>query len=389
MPDANTVAIGSAHGGNVYEAGHTSVYTWNGTAWVQKGNDINGEAANDNSGYAVCMPDANTLAIGAANNDGNGAEAGHVRVYNWNGTAWVQKGSDMDGEAAADYSGTFLTMPDANTIAVGAPLNDAGGNKAGHVRIFNWNGTAWVQKGTDINGDAAGDESGSVSMPNANTIAIGTHGNDSDDPSSGLVKIFTWNGTAWVQKGANIIGESNSWSGYAVSMPHVDVVAIGAPFYDGGHADIGTFRIYKWNGSAWVQVGSDVWGEGYDDRSGSAVCMPDANTVAVGAIKNDGNGTEAGHVRVYKYNIISDVAENNYDALVTVNPNPFTKQLFVTLGNNEPATVTLYNFMGQVVLQQPFINAVTIPTNQLTAGIYLYEVRNNKGAVKTGKVLKN
>jgi len=33
------------------------------------------------------MPDANTVAIGAYNNDGRVIGGGQVRVYNWNGTA--------------------------------------------------------------------------------------------------------------------------------------------------------------------------------------------------------------------------------------------------------------------------------------------------------------
>jgi hypothetical protein len=28
--------------------------------------------------------------------------SGHVRVYNYNGSAWTQLGSDIDGEAAGD-----------------------------------------------------------------------------------------------------------------------------------------------------------------------------------------------------------------------------------------------------------------------------------------------
>jgi hypothetical protein len=33
------------------------------------------------------------------------SNSGHVRVYNYNGTAWSQLGSDIDGEAANDSSG--------------------------------------------------------------------------------------------------------------------------------------------------------------------------------------------------------------------------------------------------------------------------------------------
>ena len=40
------------------------------------------------------------VAIGAYGNDGNGSDAGHVRLYAWDGSSWVQRGSDIDGEAA-------------------------------------------------------------------------------------------------------------------------------------------------------------------------------------------------------------------------------------------------------------------------------------------------
>ena len=50
--------------------------------WNQLGSDIDGEAANDNSGDSVSLSNDGTIvAIGAPFNDGTGAEAGHVRVY--------------------------------------------------------------------------------------------------------------------------------------------------------------------------------------------------------------------------------------------------------------------------------------------------------------------
>lgn len=54
-------------------------------SWIQKGLDIDGEAALDLSGFSVSSSaDGNTVAIAALLNDGNGTDAGHVRVYNWN-----------------------------------------------------------------------------------------------------------------------------------------------------------------------------------------------------------------------------------------------------------------------------------------------------------------
>ena len=39
--------------------------------------------------------------------------AGHVRIYNFNGSSWIQLGNDIDGEAASDIVATqypFLLM---------------------------------------------------------------------------------------------------------------------------------------------------------------------------------------------------------------------------------------------------------------------------------------
>lgn len=51
--------------------------------WLQMGQDIDGEAARDQSGISVSLSsDGKTVAIGAHYNDGvNGEDSGHVRVY--------------------------------------------------------------------------------------------------------------------------------------------------------------------------------------------------------------------------------------------------------------------------------------------------------------------
>ena len=104
---------------------------------TQLGADIDGEASIDLSGCSVSMPDAFTVAIGAPFNDPNSmSNAGHVRIYSWSGSAWVQKGSDIDGEAFGDQSGWSVSMADSNTVAIGALLNAGTGINAGHVRIY-------------------------------------------------------------------------------------------------------------------------------------------------------------------------------------------------------------------------------------------------------------
>ena len=52
------------------------------STWSQLGSDIDGEAANDKSGFSVALSDDGTIvSIGTPYNGGNGSNSGHVRVY--------------------------------------------------------------------------------------------------------------------------------------------------------------------------------------------------------------------------------------------------------------------------------------------------------------------
>jgi hypothetical protein len=286
MPDNNTIAIGSdMNDGSATESGHVRVFSWNGTSWLQKGKDIDGEAAYDQSGFSICMPDSNTIAIGARMNNGKADNAGHVRIFVWEGSTWTQKGDDIDGKLAFEYSGSSISMPDNNTIAIGAAGNDENGTDAGIVRIYAWNGIAWLQKGAELKGEWAYDYSGcSVSMPDSNTLAVGADMNDGKAPSAGHVRIFSWDGKNWIQKGNDIDGEAaDDHSGFSISMPNKNTIAIGAYLNSEKAKFAGHVRVYTWDGSRWVQKGEDIDGHGVVDWFGRSVCMPDENNIAIGA----------------------------------------------------------------------------------------------------------
>jgi hypothetical protein len=102
------------------------VFVWSDTAWVQRGGDIDGEAQGDQSGYSVSLAaDGQTVAIGAKfRNSGNGPNSGYVRLFVWSDTAWVQRGDDIDGEAEGDKFGHSVSLAaDGQTVAIGARFN--------------------------------------------------------------------------------------------------------------------------------------------------------------------------------------------------------------------------------------------------------------------------
>ncbi|MDA7773667.1 hypothetical protein N8993_05695, partial [Pseudomonadales bacterium] len=320
--DGQVVAIGAYdNDGNGNNAGHVRLYALDDGNWVQRGSDIDGEAAGDTSGHSVSLSsDGSVVAIGAPYSNGNGEYSGHVRLYAWNGRDWEQRGSDIDGEAVDNYSGISVSLSsDGSVVAIGADYNNDNGEAAGHVRLYAWDGRSWEQRGTDINGEATGDGSGySVSLSSdGGVVAIGAPGNDGNDVNAGHVRLYSWNGRGdWEQRGSDIDGEATGdGSGFSVSLSSDgSVVAIGTPFNDGNGGGAGHVRLYAWSDGNWLQRGSDIDGEAAGDGSGFSVSLsPEGHVVAIGALGNDANGDSAGHVRLYGWNGRSDWEQRGSD----------------------------------------------------------------------------
>ncbi len=290
------------------------------TSWEQIGQDIIGEANGDEFGYSVSISDdGKTIAVGASFNNGiNGADSGHVRIYRLEEddgtTRWEQIGQDIDGEAADDWSGMSVSLSaDGMTVAIGSPFNAANGSESGQVRVYriDGQGSSWERLGQAINGDNADDHFGqSVNLsPDGNALAIGSR----EIGGPGYVRVFTLevgdddvDTASWKQIGGDIIGEADGdWFGWSVSLSDDGkTLAVGALYNDGNGGNSGHVRVYRRTDadseSGWMQLGDDIDGEAAGDWSGISVSLSaDGNTVAVGSPGNGDNGEWSGHVRVF------------------------------------------------------------------------------------------
>ena len=290
--------------------GTVKVFEWSNEAWQQRGSTLDGEEVDDYFGQHLAISDdGNRLVVGAYANDGGGANAGSVRVFEYISGDWAQLGQDIDGEDAGDGSGRVAISGDGAFVAVGAPANDDGSvddfRNIGKVRVYQYDGSAWVQAGQDITGEADVDQCCDALALSADggVLAAGAGYNDGNGNRAGHVRVFQWNGVSWSQVGTDIDGEAaEDLSGRSISLSSDgSVVAIGAALNGGNGNEAGHVRVFRWDGVSWSQVGSDIDGEAAGDSLGQNALSGDGSTLVVSAGRSDVGGDDSGNVRVFRY----------------------------------------------------------------------------------------
>ena len=323
--------------------------------WTQLGQNINGEGDSDFSGKSIDItPNGQYLVIGADNNAGAGANAGHVRVYENISGNWVQLGSDIDAQASGDKFGTSVAISsNGMTIVAGAIYNDDGEDNAGSVRVYQYNGTNWVQLGADIDGSISNENRGArvdisadgtiittadqgrkigiisyqydgtnwvtlgdtIPVTNSyyklalsadgNSIIVGNdYGTTDNGYGSGFAAVYSYSVNNWSLVGDTIDGDvAFDHIGYAVDISDDgQKVVIGAPNNDGSYDNGGQVKVLEYNGTDWVQIGNDLYGANETDLFGSSVSINNnGSVIAVGAPSNDDSFDNAGQVQLYKY----------------------------------------------------------------------------------------
>ncbi len=135
--------------------------------------------------------------------------------------------------------------------------------------------------------------------------------------------------------------------------------------------------------------------------TGSFVADSDYTYIMIGNFFTNGSGCPAGTYVSYYY--VEDVCVsadsltcystvdihelNNSNKLIAF-PNPFAEVLTIKTSKNEKSELVLYDITSRKLLQQKFINTVTLNTSDLVKGIYFYEVKNENNVIGKGKLVK-
>jgi hypothetical protein len=298
--DGNVAAISSPFYGS-YSNGRVQVYKWDGTSWTKHGNPITG-SSDDRAGLSIALSSyGNILAIG---HPGHGStDYGTVRVYTWDGgSSWARVGGDIDGVDKNSLSGSSVALSSSGTLlAIGSPGSDVN-MRPGSVEVYTYNGTAWNIYGDRLNGTKAADEFGcSVSLSSdGKTLAVGARYSGTLSGSATVYSLLEGNFT---QIGDAFDGAPFDRAGSSVSLSwDGETIALGSPYSNTNGSWSGHVDVYGRDGSAWSRIENQIVGEASNDYSGTSVSLSDdGSRVAIGGVGNDGvNGTDSGHVRVYK-----------------------------------------------------------------------------------------
>ena len=257
------------------------VRKWDGSAWVEMGTgSASGGGISNNSGDSdrasiAIGPDGNPIVLWDDNTSGDNEEY----LKRWDGSAWVEMGTgSASGGGISNNTGSSLR----NSIVIGSdgyPIIVWGDNSSGNDEIYlkKWNGSAWVEMPTGS--ASSGGISSTSGMSRQPFIILGSDGNPIVtwiDYSIGNWEIYVkrWNGSAWVVMGTGSAsgGGISSNTGDSQS-PFLLLGSDGNPMVTWHDNSSGNYEVYikRWNGSAWVVMGTgSASGGGISNTAGTS-----------------------------------------------------------------------------------------------------------------------
>tara|TARA_R110002072_G_scaffold7503_2_gene40420 strand:- start:162635 stop:164134 length:1500 start_codon:yes stop_codon:yes gene_type:complete len=279
--------------------------------WEQVGQEIFGENQSDLTGSSTAMnKSGNRVAV--YDSFHNGTQIGRIRVFDLENGQWEQVGNDITalvGDGQSD--GRVVLNGDGSRVVLAGASHNIHGDYTGAVRVFELHSENWVQLGTTLFGEAAGDLFGTdVAINEAGDILIcGAPQAAGPFSNKGYTEIYKFQNGNWQKIGQRIIGlNEDDELGQSVSINSIGtLIAIAAPSNDSMGEDFGQVSIYELVDNSWVQKGNPINGEyvgnaiGINGLGGSAIDFNfDGSKIAIGSIAGNTNGNPH-KVRIFNF----------------------------------------------------------------------------------------
>ena len=282
------------------------------------GQTMEGIVTEEAYGSALAVSaDGRLMAVGAPSSDTIATDAGQVYTYYYDTATdtWNEAAPPVRGINDGDQTGYRVALSaDGTRLAVSAPYADSLVSNGGRVRVYERTNSTWVLLGDPIDGNYAAELSGTglALSADGNRVAIGAPGND-----GGTVRVYDYDGVSWSQRGSDIrrkVGGFDAFGSSCALTGAGDYLAIGAP-YQPNQSGLytGTTSIYTLSNGDWVAHGNVIEGEASFETFGSSVALSDHGSyVLIGAPGNNEMGTAAGRIALYAYDTATDSYATGY-----------------------------------------------------------------------------
>ena len=285
-------------------------------AWVEKTKLLATDGdENDRFGTSVAI-DQGTVVVGAHQDDQNGPSSGSAYVFRRvSADRWVQEAKllPLDGQAN-DFFGQWVDISGARII-VGARGDELRGNPGpGSAYIFRRDAPdTWIEEAKLVPSDGQDfDQFGTGVRLEGNLAFVSAPGPLSQQETAGAVYVFEWDGVAtWIEiqkieASDGLIGDT--FGSHLAVEGHTLVV--GARFDDTeSGVDSGSAYLFREDASGqWIEIVKLLSSDGAAGDIFGALIDLHGEVLAIGAHRDDDNGSESGSVYVF------DVSEADCDA---------------------------------------------------------------------------
>ncbi|MCP4541270.1 MAG: DUF11 domain-containing protein [Chloroflexi bacterium] len=387
----DTIIVGAeGHDANGDNAGAAYVFDQGGTdIWSEIIKLTAGDGADDDAFGGAVDIISDTIVVGARYDDDNGTNSGSVYVFernqggadNWGQAAKLTPG---DGDRY-DYFGNAVALgEDANTLVVGAYEDNDEGDDSGSAYVFDRGGGGFWSQTAKLTADdgAIDDRLGSAVSVSGDTVAAGArYGNGALEAEAGAAYIFDRDSggpNAWGQTAKLTAddGAKDDYFGHALVI-RADTIIVGAY----GDDDEGTLT-----GSAYVFIQQEMVDLSITKNVTPATAAPGETITYTIRFFNSG-GADAANVVIEDSVPVSVTNTSVVSSGVPIVQRAHTRYIWdvPSLAQNEGGIITITGTLNPILAAGVFTNTVSItPTRAVdveanassNVGVTSVEVQN-------------
>ncbi len=198
----DVVVVGARyHDAGGENSGSAYVFRYDGSTWVEEQElTASDAAANDYFGWSVSVS-GDVVLVGALRDIDAGSDSGSAYVFRYDGGTWGEE-QKLTASDAADYDefGRSVSVS-GNLAVVGVPRDDDAASGSGSAYVFRYNGGVWSEEQKLAASDAAlGDLFGWSVSVSADTVVVGAYLDDDAAAASGSAYVFRYEAGTWVEQ---------------------------------------------------------------------------------------------------------------------------------------------------------------------------------------------